>query len=169
MWFFYYWKAKLKSWSHIHLIILRLTQQIIQVHSFTENFWLLSNLVPTGPSLLSQSTLQLNSKPEGSFQYSSSYHSNQTLALGETVATQLPARSSQARGAIQSYSQVRALSTPRLSKSCRGAPRKQSCWVPASTSVSAFTFCLVECVRSRVELPPWCSLIWSGLTCIVID
>ncbi|NWX02225.1 CTND2 protein, partial [Caloenas nicobarica] len=57
------------------------------------------------PSLLSQSTLQLNSKPEGSFQYSSSYHSNQTLALGETVATQLPARSSQARGAIQSYSQ----------------------------------------------------------------
>ncbi|XP_064908726.1 catenin delta-2 isoform X12 [Columba livia] len=58
------------------------------------------------PSLLSQSTLQLNSKPEGSFQYSSSYHSNQTLALGETVATQLPARSSQARGAIQSYSQL---------------------------------------------------------------
>ncbi|PKK33933.1 catenin (cadherin-associated protein), delta 2 [Columba livia] len=70
------------------------------------------------PSLLSQSTLQLNSKPEGSFQYSSSYHSNQTLALGETVATQLPARSSQARGAIQSYSQAasaedfRPLSSP---------------------------------------------------------
>lgn len=58
------------------------------------------------PSLLSQSTLQLNSKPEGSFQYSASYHSNQTLALGETAAAQLPARSSQARGAIQSYSQL---------------------------------------------------------------
>ncbi|XP_030341182.1 catenin delta-2 isoform X6 [Strigops habroptila] len=58
------------------------------------------------PSLLSQSALQLNSKPEGSFQYSASYHSNQTLALGETAAAQLPARSSQARGAIQSYSQL---------------------------------------------------------------
>ncbi|XP_075600937.1 catenin delta-2 isoform X7 [Balearica regulorum gibbericeps] len=58
------------------------------------------------PSLLSQSTLQLNSKPEGSFQYSASYHSNQTLALGETAAAQLPARSGQARGAIQSYSQL---------------------------------------------------------------
>ncbi|XP_019376724.1 PREDICTED: catenin delta-2 isoform X3 [Gavialis gangeticus] len=57
------------------------------------------------PSLLSQSALQLNSKPEGSFQYSASYHSNQTLALGETAASQLPARSSQARAAIQSYSQ----------------------------------------------------------------
>ncbi|GAB0183343.1 catenin delta-2 [Grus japonensis] len=57
------------------------------------------------PSLLSQSALQLNSKPEGSFQYSASYHSNQTLALGETAAAQLPARSGQARGAIQSYSQ----------------------------------------------------------------
>ncbi|XP_074998561.1 catenin delta-2 isoform X1 [Calonectris borealis] len=58
------------------------------------------------PSLLSQSALQLNSKPEGSFQYSASYHSNQTLALGETAAAQLPARSGQARGAIQSYSQL---------------------------------------------------------------
>eukprot|EP00075_Anas_platyrhynchos_P018280 XP_027307533.1 catenin delta-2 isoform X6 [Anas platyrhynchos] len=58
-----------------------------------------------GPSLLSQSALQLNAKPEGSFQYSASYHSNQTLALGETAAAPLPARSAQARGAIQSYSQ----------------------------------------------------------------
>ncbi|XP_066848668.1 catenin delta-2 isoform X8 [Anser cygnoides] len=57
------------------------------------------------PSLLSQSALQLNTKPEGSFQYSASYHSNQTLALGETAAAPLPARSAQARGAIQSYSQ----------------------------------------------------------------
>nr|XP_013808155.1 PREDICTED: catenin delta-2 [Apteryx mantelli mantelli] len=58
------------------------------------------------PSLLSQSALQLNSKPEGSFQYLASYHSNQTLALGDTAAAQLPARSSQARAAIQSYSQL---------------------------------------------------------------
>ncbi|XP_059710658.1 catenin delta-2 isoform X2 [Haemorhous mexicanus] len=58
------------------------------------------------PSLLSQSALQLNSKPEGSFQYSASYHSNQTLALGETASAQLPSRSSQARGAVQSYSQL---------------------------------------------------------------
>ncbi|XP_052559847.1 catenin delta-2 isoform X6 [Tympanuchus pallidicinctus] len=58
------------------------------------------------PSLLSQSALQLNTKPEGSFQYSASYHSNQTLALGETAAAPLPARSTQPRGAIQSYSQL---------------------------------------------------------------
>ncbi|XP_018426581.1 PREDICTED: catenin delta-2-like [Nanorana parkeri] len=57
------------------------------------------------PSLLSQSALQLSSKPEGSFQYSSSYHSNQTLALGETSALQFPSRSNQARSAIQSYNQ----------------------------------------------------------------
>uniref|UniRef100_A0A8C0EEF5 Catenin delta 2 n=1 Tax=Bubo bubo TaxID=30461 RepID=A0A8C0EEF5_BUBBB len=88
------------------------------------------------PSLLSQSALQLNSKPEGSFQYSASYHSNQTLALGETAAAQLPARSSQARGAIQSYSQVRVQGSPGLShlKSCGVAPRKQSCLVPQSPS-----------------------------------
>ncbi|KGL74667.1 Catenin delta-2, partial [Tinamus guttatus] len=57
------------------------------------------------PSLLSQSALQLNSKPEGSFQYPASYHSNQTLALGDSAAA-LPARSAQGRAAIQSYSQV---------------------------------------------------------------
>lgn len=59
-----------------------------------------------GPSLLSQSALQLNSKPEGSFQYPASYHSNQTLALGETTPSQLPARGTQARAAGQSFSQV---------------------------------------------------------------
>nr|XP_033785724.1 catenin delta-2 isoform X2 [Geotrypetes seraphini] len=57
------------------------------------------------PSLLSQSSLQLNSKPEGSLQYSASYHSNQTLALGESAALQFPGRSIQGRSAIQSYSQ----------------------------------------------------------------
>ncbi|KAJ7423893.1 hypothetical protein WISP_31546 [Willisornis vidua] len=71
-----------------------------------------SPLAEAGPSLLSQSALQLNSKPEGSFQYSASYHSNQTLALGETAAAQLPSRSTQARGAIQSYSQESAYSSP---------------------------------------------------------
>ncbi|ELK09258.1 Catenin delta-2 [Pteropus alecto] len=65
------------------------------------------------PSLLSQSALQLNSKPEGSFQYPASYHSNQTLALSETAPSQLPARSTQARGASQSFSQ----SPSRLAKS----------------------------------------------------
>ncbi|XP_060047153.1 catenin delta-2 isoform X3 [Erinaceus europaeus] len=55
------------------------------------------------PSLLSQSALQLNSKPEGSsFQYPASYHSNQTLALGETP----PCRATQARGAVQSFMQA---------------------------------------------------------------
>lgn len=65
-----------------------------------------------GPSLLSQSALQLNSKPEGSFQYPASYHSNQTLALSETAPSQLPARSTQARGASQSFSQVRVGTGP---------------------------------------------------------
>ncbi|KFO36734.1 Catenin delta-2, partial [Fukomys damarensis] len=61
------------------------------------------------PSLLSQSALQLNSKPEGSFQYPASYHSNQTLALGDTTPSQLPPRSgAQARAAGQSFSQVGA-------------------------------------------------------------
>nr|XP_056710094.1 catenin delta-2 [Euleptes europaea] len=57
------------------------------------------------PSLLSQSALQLTSKPEVSFQYSSSYHSNPTPALGETATSQLPARSNQSRSAIPNYSQ----------------------------------------------------------------
>ncbi|EGV99596.1 Catenin delta-2 [Cricetulus griseus] len=64
------------------------------------------------PSLLSQSALQLNSKPEGSFQYPASYHSNQTLALGDTAPSQLPARSTQARAATQSFSQSTISSSP---------------------------------------------------------
>ncbi|XP_045141215.1 catenin delta-2 [Echinops telfairi] len=65
------------------------------------------------PSLLSQSALQLSSKPEGSFQYPASYHSNQTLALGETAPAQLPARSAHGRATAQSFSQ----SPSRLAKS----------------------------------------------------
>jgi len=80
-----------------------------QVHALSLRLTGGSNLSLAGPSLLSQSALQLNAKPEGSFQYSASYHSNQTLALGETAAAPLPARSTQPRGAVQSYSQVGAL------------------------------------------------------------
>ncbi|XP_035272053.1 catenin delta-2 isoform X3 [Anguilla rostrata] len=58
------------------------------------------------PSLLSQSALQLNSNPEGSFQYSASYHSNQTLALSDSSTSQLPPRSGQVGGAVHSYNQV---------------------------------------------------------------
>nr|XP_015106824.1 catenin delta-2-like [Vicugna pacos] len=82
------------------------------------------------PSLLSQSALQLNSKPEGSFQYPASYHSNQTLALGETAPTsQLPARSTQARGAGQSFSQVCGGTGPLLccSVGSKGPGGKQEC------------------------------------------
>ncbi|XP_069075768.1 catenin delta-2 isoform X17 [Pleurodeles waltl] len=69
------------------------------------------------PSLLSQSALQLNSKSEGSFQYSSSYHSNQTLALGETSTLQFPARSTQARSAAQSFNQGTANRTANIAGS----------------------------------------------------
>ncbi|XP_026093847.1 catenin delta-2-like isoform X1 [Carassius auratus] len=65
------------------------------------------------PSLLSQSSLQLSSNPEGSLQYSASYHSNQTLALSDCVSVlqsqkpQPPPRSSgQPGGAVHSYNQV---------------------------------------------------------------
>lgn len=68
-----------------------------QVHALSLRLTDGSNLSLAGPSLLSQSALQLNAKPEGSFQYSASYHSNQTLALGETAAAPLPARSTQPR------------------------------------------------------------------------
>ncbi|KAK9403625.1 catenin delta-2 [Crotalus adamanteus] len=76
------------------------------------------------PSLLSQSALQLNSKSEGSFQYPSSYHSNQTLALGEGTASQLPARSSQAR-ALQNYGQGTTGRTAHLATSEAPPPPSQ--------------------------------------------
>uniref|UniRef100_A0A803Y4E6 Catenin delta 2 n=1 Tax=Meleagris gallopavo TaxID=9103 RepID=A0A803Y4E6_MELGA len=87
------------------------------------------------PSLLSQSALQLNTKPEGSFQYSASYHSNQTLALGETAAAPLPARSTQPRGAIQSYSQSadhvffsEAKAAGKINHYCVTIPCSKSVW-----------------------------------------
>uniref|UniRef100_A0A6Q2WXJ9 Catenin delta 2 n=1 Tax=Esox lucius TaxID=8010 RepID=A0A6Q2WXJ9_ESOLU len=57
------------------------------------------------PSLLSQSSLQLNSTPEASLQYSANYHSNQTLALSDSGAAATPQRSGQVGGAVHSYNQ----------------------------------------------------------------
>ena len=65
---------------------------------------LLSQLV--GPALLSQSSLQLNSTPEASLQYSASYHSNQTLALSDSISAAAPQRSGQVGGAVHTYNQV---------------------------------------------------------------
>ncbi|TEA26020.1 hypothetical protein DBR06_SOUSAS3210074, partial [Sousa chinensis] len=91
------------------------------------------------PSLLSQSALQLNSKPEGSFQYPASYHSNQTLALGETAPSQLPARSAQARGAGQSFSQVRAGMGPSavLDFGLQGARQEAGCQMAVVSTLPA--------------------------------
>ncbi|KAJ3611099.1 hypothetical protein NHX12_021115 [Muraenolepis orangiensis] len=58
------------------------------------------------PALLSQSSLQLNSTPEASLQYSASYHSNQTLALSDSISAATPPRSGQFGGAVHSYNQV---------------------------------------------------------------
>ncbi|XP_067857201.1 catenin delta-2-like isoform X2 [Heptranchias perlo] len=62
------------------------------------------------PSLLSQSASQINANPEGSYQYSGSYHSNQTLSRGDSTTSQLSGRTSSGQiGAgvgIHNYSQV---------------------------------------------------------------
>ncbi|XP_024135471.1 catenin delta-2 isoform X1 [Oryzias melastigma] len=58
------------------------------------------------PALLSQSSLQLNSTPEASLQYSASYHSNQTLALSDSISAATHQRSGQVGGAVHSYNQV---------------------------------------------------------------
>lgn len=58
----------------------------------------------TGPGILSQSALQLNNQ-EGAFPYPVSYHSNQTLALGDLSGSQ-PPRGGQVGGALHSYNQV---------------------------------------------------------------
>ncbi|XP_042574338.1 catenin delta-2-like isoform X6 [Cyprinus carpio] len=60
------------------------------------------------PGILSQSALQLNNQ-EGTFPYPVSYHSNQTLALGDLSASQ-PPRSGQVGGVLHSYNQ--ALGSP---------------------------------------------------------
>ncbi|KAJ8010839.1 hypothetical protein DPEC_G00079290 [Dallia pectoralis] len=58
------------------------------------------------PSLLSQSSLQLNTTPEASLQYSANYHSNQTLALSDSAAAATPQRGGQVGGAVHTYNQV---------------------------------------------------------------
>uniref|UniRef100_A0A8C9XVM6 Catenin (cadherin-associated protein), delta 2b n=1 Tax=Sander lucioperca TaxID=283035 RepID=A0A8C9XVM6_SANLU len=58
------------------------------------------------PALLSQSSLQLNSTPEASLQYSASYHSNQTLALSDSISAATSQRSGLVGGAVHSYNQV---------------------------------------------------------------
>ncbi|KAG3266876.1 catenin delta 2 [Ictidomys tridecemlineatus] len=101
------------------------------------------------PSLLSQSALQLNSKPEGSFQYPASYHSNQTLALSDTAPSQLPARSTQARAGGQSFSQVGALCCIVSVGSCSSP--KQS---PSRLAKSYSTSSPINIVVSSAGLSP---------------
>ncbi|XP_073773963.1 catenin delta-2b isoform X23 [Danio rerio] len=79
------------------------------------------------PGILSQSALQLNNQ-EGTFPYPVSYHSNQTLALGDLSASQ-PPRSGQALGSpsklqrlgsasdMPSYATLARVSSPKQSPS----------------------------------------------------
>lgn len=89
--------------THTHTHITH-TQTQLNPHLTSNHTPLLSLLV--GPALLSQSSLQLNSTPEASLQYSASYHSNQTLALSDSISAATPQRSGQVGGAVHSYNQV---------------------------------------------------------------
>nr|XP_061821537.1 catenin delta-2-like isoform X2 [Nerophis lumbriciformis] len=73
------------------------------------------------PALLSQSSLQLNSTPEASLQYSASYHSNQTLALSDSISAASPQRSGQVGGAVHSYNQVTSSRSAQQQQSQSGA------------------------------------------------
>ncbi|XP_049421181.1 catenin delta-2 isoform X3 [Epinephelus fuscoguttatus] len=73
------------------------------------------------PALLSQSSLQLNSTPEASLQYSASYHSNQTLALSDSISAATPQRSGQVGGAVHSYNQVTSTRAAQQQQSQTGA------------------------------------------------
>ncbi|KAM4718145.1 catenin delta-2 isoform 3-T3 [Anableps anableps] len=73
------------------------------------------------PALLSQSSLQLNSTPEASLQYSASYHSNQTLALSDSISAATPQRSGQVGGAVHSYNQVTSSRAAHQQQSQTGA------------------------------------------------
>ncbi|KAJ0023024.1 hypothetical protein NQD34_015158 [Periophthalmus magnuspinnatus] len=74
------------------------------------------------PALLSQSSLQLNSTPEASLQYSASYHSNQTLALSDNISSAAaPQRSGQVGGAVHSYNQVTSSRAAQQQQSQSGA------------------------------------------------
>ncbi|XP_066577664.1 catenin delta-2 isoform X4 [Amia ocellicauda] len=86
------------------------------------------------PSLLSQSALQLNSNPEGSFQYTASYHSNQTLALSDSSASQLPTRSGQVGGAVHSYNQVTSNRAAQLAAAEPSQSQSRESFVPSHGS-----------------------------------
>ncbi|XP_077364623.1 catenin delta-2 isoform X2 [Festucalex cinctus] len=73
------------------------------------------------PALLSQSSLQLNSTPEASLQYSASYHSNQTLALSDSISAASPQRGGQVGGAVHSYNQVTSSRAAQQQQSQSGA------------------------------------------------
>ncbi|XP_015245154.1 PREDICTED: catenin delta-2-like isoform X3 [Cyprinodon variegatus] len=73
------------------------------------------------PALLSQSSLQLNSTPEASLQYSASYHSNQTLALSDSISAATPQRGVQVGGAVHSYNQVTSSRAAQQQQSQTGA------------------------------------------------
>ncbi|TNN84655.1 Catenin delta-2 [Liparis tanakae] len=98
------------------------------------------------PALLSQSSLQLNSTPEASLQYSASYHSNQTLALSDSISAATPQRSGQVGGAVHSYNQVSTTPAP-----------------PYPPSVSA-PLCLEEEEEPRDPVPQMSSGIGSYAT-----
>ncbi|XP_059801373.1 catenin delta-2-like isoform X2 [Hypanus sabinus] len=96
-----------------------------------------------GPSLLSQSASQINANPEGSYQYSGSYHSNQTLSRGDSTTSQLSGRISSGQvGAgvsIHSYGQAnRAGDSSRTSGSesspSHSAPQSRDTFVPSHGS-----------------------------------
>lgn len=94
----------LRPLSFSLLISLFLTHKLNSTPFPPNHTTFLSQLV--GPALLSQSSLQLNSTPEASLQYSASYHSNQTLALSDSISAATPQRSGQVGGAVHSYNQV---------------------------------------------------------------
>ncbi|XP_062925896.1 catenin delta-2-like isoform X3 [Mobula hypostoma] len=96
-----------------------------------------------GPSLLSQSASQINANPEGSYQYSGGYHSNQTLSRGDSTTSQLSGRTSSGQvGAgvgIHSYGQAnRAGDSSRTSGSesspSHSAPQSRDTFVPSHGS-----------------------------------
>ncbi|XP_015210477.1 catenin delta-2 isoform X2 [Lepisosteus oculatus] len=86
------------------------------------------------PSLLSQSALQLTSNPEGSFQYTASYHSNQTLALSDSSAPQIPSRSGQVGGAVHSYNQVTSNRAAQLAAGESSQPPPRESFAPSHAS-----------------------------------
>ncbi|XP_072416755.1 catenin delta-2-like isoform X1 [Chiloscyllium punctatum] len=86
---------------------------------------------------LSQSASHINANPEGSYQYSGSYHSNQTLSRGDSTTSQLSGRTSSGQiGAgvgVHNYSQVN-----RIGDSSRTSGSESSPSHSASQSREAF-------------------------------